>query len=149
MLSPWHCSIGMKLNGRKAALLHKTPVPIALHNKRDAVPSKSITLAWCFLCIFSTVAVPAVTLDSQSDTGGRGNVTVISKAAEIPPIQLTKALVGRDLVRSGLVHYLLQSSLQGLPYGKNLQMHASSSWLYQSTMSPSHLQDNAWYPRLF
>ena len=68
----------------------KTPVPITFHSKRDAVPPNSVTLvslAWSFLCSASRVAVPAMTLASRSDTSVR-DVTVKSKVAEIPPVQL-------------------------------------------------------------
>ena len=63
-----------------------------------------------------------MTLALRSDIGARGDVTVTSKAAAIPPVQLfTKASAGRDLERSGVVYYLLlQPSLQSSPCGKDL-----------------------------
>eukprot|EP00731_Ephydatia_muelleri_P028678 Em0020g322a len=71
----------------------KTPVPITLHSKRDAVPSTSVTLGDISLVL---------QLLSRSDTGVRGDVTVKSKVAGIPPVQLfTKATAGRDLERPG------------------------------------------------
>eukprot|EP00731_Ephydatia_muelleri_P025228 Em0017g311a len=66
----------------------KTPVPIALHSKKDAFPSKGV----------------------------RGDVTVTSKAAELPPIQLfTRASAGQDLERYSLRPFRAYAAQVHLP----------------------------------
>ena len=99
---------GMRPNGRKPAWLQDP----SSHNSPQQEGFSSIqecdtwgTLAWCFLCSTSQVAVPAMTLASRSDTGVRGNVTFISKTAVIPLVQLFLLL----LCKLGVVSSLLLS----------------------------------------
>ena len=148
----------MRPNGEKACLAsrpssHSSPLQegyISIQGYHTWGHLPGVSSALRVVC----AAVPAVTLASRSDTGVRGDVTVTSKAAEIPLIQLfTRASAGRDLERfalwqkstkhlaAGCVgephHHLVCMTMHDAPGGPKLFQDIADSWRLLFFLNPA------------